>query len=187
MDAFEQFDRAAEEFALRLALVGDHDWDRPTPCDEWTVRDLVNHVIGGCVRYTMLLDGAAAAELLPTRTQDHIGSDAMASYRARTAEVRAAFMEPGALERTGHHPSGDRSGADLLEMRITEGAIHAWDLARALGVDERLDASLVQTRWELMSRVAGSFKGTTFFAASVDAGPDAPIQGRLLALLGRRP
>ena len=105
MDAFEQLDLAAEEFARRLALVGDENWDRPTPCDEWTVRDLVNHVNGGCVRYTMLLHGAAAAELLPTRTQDHIGSDAMASYPARTAEVRAAFMEPGALERTGHHPS----------------------------------------------------------------------------------
>jgi uncharacterized protein (TIGR03086 family) len=187
VDAFEQLDQAAHEFERRLALVGGDDWDRPTPCDEWTVRDLVNHVIGGCVRYTMLLQGAAAAELLPTRTQDHIGGDAMASYRARTAEVRAAFMEPGALQRTGHHPSGDRSGAGLLEMRITDCAIHAWDLARALGADEQLDASLVQTRWELMSKVAGSFAGTTYFAAPVDPGPDAPIQARLLALVGRRP
>ena len=51
----------------------------------------------------------------------------------------AVFHEPGALDRTVHHRLGDRSGADLLAMRVIEHAVHGWDLARAIGADDRID------------------------------------------------
>jgi len=53
------------------------------------------------------------------------------------------LREDGALERVGHHATGDRTGRELLSMRILDAAIHGWDLARAIGADEGLDEDVV--------------------------------------------
>ena len=109
MELFEQLDRAAVEFGRRLRLVGADQWRLPTPCEEWDVWALVNHVVGGALRYTMLLDGATADDVRATTVLDHLGPDAVAAFERRAGEVAAAFREPGALARTVHHPNGDIS------------------------------------------------------------------------------
>jgi len=187
MDAFETLDRSRVEFRRVLAGVTHEHWELATPCDEWDVRALVNHVLGGNVRYTMLLHGAASEELAATRSVDHIGDDALASFDTSAAEVTAAFEEPGAIERTVHHPAGDRSGLDLLWLRVAEWAIHAWDLARAIGGDERLDPDVVDS---LLARLEGHGTGLesgVYFEPSTNASSDASAQTRLLLTLGRRP
>src|SRR3954454_2424754 len=63
MDAFETLDRSRVEFRRVLAGVTHEHWELATPCEEWDVRELVNHVFGGNVRYTMLLHGAGADEM----------------------------------------------------------------------------------------------------------------------------
>lgn len=147
MDLFEQLDRSIEAFGARLRLVRAEHWLLATPCDEWDVRTLVNHVVGGATRYAMLLHGATADEVVATVALDHLGDDPVASFEQRSREVAYAFAEPGALLRTVHHPAGDVSGRELLELRITEFAVHAWDLARAIGADEQIDPALVQEMW----------------------------------------
>ncbi len=187
MDSYQALDRSRVEFRRVLAGVGEEHWGLATPCDEWDVRKLVNHVLGGNVRYTMLLHGAGPAEVAATRSVDHIGEDALASFDPSAAEVVAAFEEPEALERTVHHPAGDRSGLDLLWLRVAEWTIHAWDLARAIGGDEQLDPDLVDT---LLARLeehgTGLESGGYFNRASV-ARVDTPTQSRMLLLAGRRP
>src|SRR4051794_20549433 len=145
MDAFETLDRSRVEFRRVLAGVTHEHWELATPCEEWDVRALVNHVLGGNVRYTMLLHGAEPAEVTATRSMDHICDDALTSFDTSATEVIAAFGESDALERTVHHPAGDRSGLDLLWLRIAEWTVHGWDLARAIGGDEQLDSELVDT------------------------------------------
>jgi len=88
------------------------------------VRALVNHVTGGCKRYTMLLRGASVAETQTMRALDHVGGDAPGSFRAAADEMMAAFPEPGALSCTVHHPAGDRPGLVLAGMRVVEFAVH---------------------------------------------------------------
>jgi uncharacterized protein (TIGR03086 family) len=175
MDLFEQLDRSRLEFGTRLRLVRAEHWSLATPCDEWDVRALVNHVVGGATRYTMLLHGATADEVVATVTLDHLGRDPVASFEQRSQEVVRAFGEPGALLRTVHHPAGDLSGRELLELRVTEFAVHAWDLSRAIGADEQIDPTLVNEMWQRMS-VAGT---------SVEDGESQ--LARLLHLTGRRP
>jgi len=134
---------AIEGFASRLRQVGDGDWNRPTPCTEWDVRALVNHVVGANVRYEMMLRGAALEEVEATRTVDHLGDMPLASFRTTADAVLRAFGEPAALDRTFHHITGDRTGRELLVMRIYDIGVHTWDLAVAIVADRRIDDEVV--------------------------------------------
>jgi uncharacterized protein (TIGR03086 family) len=187
MDAFETLDRSRVEFRRVLAGVGGEQWGLGTPCEEWDVRELVNHVLGGNRRYEMLLHGAAAADLLATRSQDHIGSDALASFDTTAAEVMAAFEEPDAIERTVHHPAGDRSGLDLLWLRVAEWTIHGWDLARAIGGDERLDPELVDTLLARLTEHGTGLESGGYYADAGTTDVKASPQTRLVVLAGRQP
>src|SRR3954470_23535200 len=123
----------------------------------------------------MLLHGAAADELAATRSVDHIGADALVSFDASAADVVAAFEEPDALERNVHHPAGDRSGLDLLWLRVGEWTIHAWDLARGIGGDEHLNPELVDSLLARLSKHGTGLETGGYFspasAATVDESP----------------
>jgi uncharacterized protein (TIGR03086 family) len=178
---------ANDEFARRLRLVVPDDWRRPTPCREWDVRALVNHVIGGNVRYQLLLHGAPTEQVEATRTVDHLGDDALVSFAASADGVVASFQEKGALERIAHHATGYRTGRELLSMRILDAAIHGWDLARAIGADETLDDHIVAF---LLAYTADLDLGPgqrAFAPAEGDVPHHAPPQDQLLHRLGRHP
>jgi uncharacterized protein (TIGR03086 family) len=175
------------EFAGRLRLVGPDDWRRPTPCSEWDVRALVNHVVGGCVRHRMLLHGAQAHEVEATRTVDHLGADPVAAFAAAADVSVACFREEGALERIVHHPAGDRTGAELLSMRTLDSAVHAWDLARAIAADEILDADVVRFALAYTAELDLGPRQRAFAPADADVPPGASAQDRLLHRLGRHP
>jgi uncharacterized protein (TIGR03086 family) len=187
MDLFEQLGRSTTEFGTRLRLVQAGHWSLATPCEEWDVRELVNHTVGGAVRYVVLLHGAGADELVATRAVNHLGDDPVGSFEGRARELTNAFGEPGALARTVHHPAGDRSGRQLLEMRIAEFAVHAWDLSRAIGVNGEIDPALVDEMLKRLS-VAGTRlqRGGYFDPPTPSFEGDSPL-ARLLRLTGRRP
>lgn len=171
-------------FEQRLRRVTADDWSLPTPCSEWDVHALVNHVIGGNRRYVMLLRGASAESVDRTRTEDHLGSDPVAAFATTAGELAAVFGEDGALTRVAHHPIGDRTGAELLAMRVLDVTVHAWDLARALGVDDVLDPEAVEfalAHAELIE--AGRQHGS--FASLPSPSDGASQQARLLHLVGR--
>lgn len=176
---------ANDEFARRLRLVGPDDWRRPTPCSEWDVRALVNHVVGANVRYQLLLRGAPPEQVEATRTVDHVGDDAVASFVETADGVVACFRQDGALERIAHHVTGDRTGRELLSMRILDAAVHGWDLARAIGADETLDDVVVAF---LLAYLADLDLGPPAFEpADADLPRRASAQDQLLHRLGRHP
>jgi uncharacterized protein (TIGR03086 family) len=187
VDPFETLSRSRVEFRRVLAGVGAEHWELPTPCEDWDVRELVNHVLGGNVRYTMLLHGASPEEVSATRSVDHIGADALVSFDASAADVVAAFEEPDALERTVHHPAGDRSGLDLLWLRVGEWTIHAWDLARAIGGDEQVDPELVDSLLARLSRHGTGLESGGYFSPASAASVDEPPQAQMLLAAGRHP
>lgn len=178
---------ANDEFARRLRLVAPADWQRPTPCSEWDVRALVNHVVGANVRYQLLLHGAPTEQIEATRAVDHLGDDPLGSFVTTADRVVACFREDGALERIVHHVTGERRGRELMSMRILDAAVHGWDLARAIGADESLDDELVAF---LLTYTAGLDLGPlqgAFAPADADVVPAASAQDQLLHRLGRHP
>jgi uncharacterized protein (TIGR03086 family) len=187
---------AQAEFAGRLALVRAGDWHRPTPCAAWDVRALTNHVVLGELGYLLLLAGGSGAEFLAMQTTDALGEDPVGAYAAASTGCRAAFAEPGAAALVVDYPLGAVRGAQLLDLRATETLVHAWDLARAIGVDETLDPELVAWAY---ANLAHTYLGIAespveddtdhvFFAEPRGPLPAAPsIQDRLIHLTGRVP
>jgi uncharacterized protein (TIGR03086 family) len=190
MHPLETLALARSEFARRLQVVTPDDWPRPTPCDTWTVRDLVLHVVGGDRMSAALVRGATRAEATAVRQTIDLGDDALAAFNAEADVLAAAFAEPGAFERMCAHPSGmDIPGSQLLGFRIGDYALHGWDLARAIGADETLDDAVVQAIWTALQPMAPVIGSTGVFGSgpSGQIADDAPLQARLLDLTGRRP
>jgi uncharacterized protein (TIGR03086 family) len=138
-------DVSAATFAQALAGVEDEHWSHPSVNPGWTVRDLVNHVVGGNRRYVLLLDGAPTSDVEALRDLDHLAADPWAAFRSTAAELAAAFRGPGRLDHAVHHRLGDRPGSDLLVMRILENALHGWDLARSVGGVATIDRGVAAT------------------------------------------
>ena len=180
---------ARSEFDRRLRAVGPGDWDRPTPCGDWTVRDLVVHVIAAARMATALLDGCSTDEAAKILAAEAAPDDAIATF-AEVADAQAhAFAQDGALELVVHHPRGEFPGMVLLGFRTGDFALHAWDLARAIGADETLPEDLVNQVWsgiEPMLPIIGTL-GAFGEGPSGTVPEDAPLQTRLLDATGRRP
>jgi uncharacterized protein (TIGR03086 family) len=190
MASFELLDRAASEFDKRLRLVTVAQRTLPTPCGEFNVRDLVAHQIQGMRRYILLLEGATL-EGTEEGEGGGIGSDDWVGVFHRDYQtMRDAFDAPGALERSVTHPMmGDIPATMLFDMRITELAVHGWDLARAIGADETLDPDVVAALLAFCEPLAATLPSTGAFGSGPSGGvPDSALaQTRLLDLLGRRP
>ena len=144
MDGAEALERAGRGFRQRLLEVASDDWARPTPCDEWNVRDLVDHVVGGNLRYVMILAGEPADAVGRTGAHDWLGSDPLGSFDDALARITESLAVPGILAATVRHPkAGEVTGAQLRVLRVNELTVHSWDLARAIATDDRLDERVV--------------------------------------------
>jgi uncharacterized protein (TIGR03086 family) len=121
----------------------------PTPCSEFQVRALINHLIFENLAHVALADGAPIPA--PDRSTDYVGEDHVGAYRASAQRVRAAFSRPGML--TQRYGPLEAPGSMLVQQLVIELVSHGWDLARATGQDARLapevaeDALLVARSW----------------------------------------
>jgi uncharacterized protein (TIGR03086 family) len=173
---------ASAEFERRLRHV--RDWAAPTPCTEWDVRQLVNHVVRGNLNYVALLDGGTAAEFLRWREVDALGDDPVGAYERSVREFEAAFRSPAAMRRTLDYPLGKVGGGQAVAIRTTDTVIHTWDLARAIGADETLNADLVDWIDETLDAIYQGLEGMDrIFGTSGRA--EASKQDRLLRRMGR--
>lgn len=170
----------------RLAAVAPDRWSDPSPCTGWTVRDVAEHVVGDAVRYRLWVVGAPEAEVTASRALSFLGDDPVAALDEIQGALRAALGEPGALDRTAAHPAGGIAVRELLELRLLEQTLHAWDVATGAGLDATIDDALCE-------RLLGSaatierLRGHGYYApASALAGPGDTLQDRLLRIAGRR-
>lgn len=191
MDALAALAQSRHEFECRLRLVGADQWDLPTPCSEWNVRDLVNHMLLGTRMTVQLLAGGSQQDAISALGDDLMADsqDPVADWVALADQMEAAFASPGGLEGTVDHPMGQIPRTTFIGFRIGDNATHAWDLARALGVDESLDADVVQRMWDDIQPMAAGLAEIGMFgdSSSGDVGDDDPLQIRFLDLMGRRP
>ncbi|HEX2805024.1 MAG TPA: TIGR03086 family metal-binding protein [Kineosporiaceae bacterium] len=175
-----------------VAGIGDEQWTAPTPCTEWSVRDLVDHLVAGNLLFAGILSGrvtmADAGRLrgVDQLNGDQLGDRPVAAYRAAADAVVSAAGRPGVQGQTFTLPVGTVPGVVALHLRLTEVLVHGWDLARATGQvvafpDDVVVQELEFTRGALSLVPAGA----TPFAPPRPVRDEAPAIDRLAACLGR--
>ncbi len=122
--------RAVDAFLAAVDQVPDGAWEAPTPCTDWDVRTLVNHVVGEDRWVVPLLEGRTIAEVGDALDGDLLGAAPPESATTAGKAASAAFAEPGATERTVHLSFGDFSGADYAWQVLVDHVVHTWDLLR---------------------------------------------------------
>jgi uncharacterized protein (TIGR03086 family) len=135
--------RTVAEFVTRVEAVPDDAWGNATPCTEWDVRALVNHVVGEDRWTPPLLEGATIAEVGDRFDGDLLGVDPVAAARAAAAAAVASVAERLPDGGTVHLSYGDEQMTEYVHQLAADHFIHAWDLAVATGGDVRLDPELV--------------------------------------------
>lgn len=178
----EDLGRAFDAVAGLIGTIRADQWSAPTPCTDWTVRQVVTHLTGMNRVFAALLAGQP---LPPRPPADHVENDPAGAYRDSAAALQAAFGRPGALERTYHGPLGTATGAERLQIRLYDLLAHGWDLAQATGQpadlpDDLAEHSLAFARTQLTDQA----RPGRFGPAQV-VGERAPAIERLAAFLGR--
>jgi uncharacterized protein (TIGR03086 family) len=188
MDLIDLHRRAVEQAAERIARLSPDQLSRPTPCTEWDVRDLLNHMIGGNWMFARAANGEQV-ERPAGGMPDLAGTDPAGAYAESAKAVLEAWDDPSVLTRTVHLPFGEVPGQFALGLRFSDTVVHTWDLARATGQDEAIDAELCRAATEVArANVRDDFRGPGRpFAAPIDVPADAPPHHQLAAFLGRQP
>ena len=185
-ELFVLFQRAADGFGRHVHAVADGQWRDPTPCTDWDVRTLVNHVTVEQLWVPPLAQGSTVADIGDRFDGDQLGDDPVATWNAALAASSAAFGASGALDGTVSLSAGDKPTAEYCWEMTTDALIHSWDLARGIGADETLDAELADLVYERTLPIAEHLQETGLFAPPVPVPDDAPLQTKLLAIFGRR-
>ncbi|MFF4229875.1 TIGR03086 family metal-binding protein [Streptomyces sp. NPDC001820] len=189
-DVATLLNRHSEALALfteRVHAVRADQWDDPTPCTEWSVRDLVNHLTSEQLWVPDLVtDGVGIDDVGNAYDGDVLGAHPRASWDAAARAARRAFGASGALERTVLLSYGETPAVAYCAQMITDAVVHSWDLSRAIGAPERLPDALVSFALDEVTPYASELSKSGLFAPPIEPPPGDSHQTVLLALLGRR-
>lgn len=176
-------DAAVHEFSRRLPAVGTARWGLPTPCDGWTVQDLVEHVVEGNELAVSLLvgDGAGA-----DNDGGRAPADLISDFHHTVDRQRAAFDGADPTLKVAH-PAGRITAAQFARYRAADIVVHAWDLARAVGADDRLPDRLIEHALTPYVQWVATLEADGMFGAGSSGRRLDRAQDRLLDRLGRRP
>jgi uncharacterized protein (TIGR03086 family) len=164
----------------------------PTPCAEWNVHGLINHLIGG-VEYAAgcLVGNPPNIQLTgadSTHVNDHDPSILSLAYRTEVDRVLELASQPGTLEKITTTPFGEIPFGQFLVGTLMDQFIHGWDLAKATGQDTTLDTDLVEFAFPLLaSGFADMGRESGFIGMAIDVPDDASLQDQMIAYMGRQP
>jgi uncharacterized protein (TIGR03086 family) len=169
--------RTASEWTLSKVVRAGEQLDAPTPCDDWDVQTLLNHMIETQQYFVRSARGEDASPPSPEPPDDLIGDDAASAYeRGREATIQT-FSQDGVIERTG----------PTLGIYFSDTLLHGWDVAKATGQDTTMPAGLAQAAYDVVHGAFTDDQRTGVFKPEIEVDDDASAQEKLLAYTGREP
>jgi uncharacterized protein (TIGR03086 family) len=185
VELLELFQRAQAQFTDRVDAVAPDQWEDPA-LPEWTVADLVAHLITEALWVPPLLAGEPYVEgRFPEDTTDLLGDDPFIGWETAADGALSAFAEDDAFVRTVHLSRGPTHATEYIEEMIADLTVHAWDLAHATGGDTELEGELVTAALVYAERLPE--EGVPgLFDPPLDVSASATPQQRLLARFGRK-
>ncbi|HET9443380.1 MAG TPA: TIGR03086 family metal-binding protein [Acidimicrobiales bacterium] len=183
-------DQVLRHTAAIVAAVRPDQLGLPTPCAAWTVGDLIAHLADANLMFATAVSGDAG-EVAPEGGPPGAAGDGdvVERYHRSVPVLLAAWRRPGAVEGAAALPFATLPAVMALEMQTVDHLVHSWDLARATGLPEAIDPVLAEFAYRSVTAAVGDdARGADGpFGPEVACPPDAPVQDRLVAFLGRRP
>jgi uncharacterized protein (TIGR03086 family) len=176
----ERYARIADGFTARLNGVPPGAWSNPSPCPDWTAHDVAKHVVDTTRRLLTRLTGGD-----PTAPDSD--EDLTAAWQVESDAVRAALADPERATTEVKSMAGTQPFEALVGgVMCADTLIHTWDLARATGQDDRLDAAGVTAALAFLTPNDAMLRVPNGFGPKLDPPPGADEQTRLLAFVGRQ-
>jgi uncharacterized protein (TIGR03086 family) len=178
----ERYRKVAAAFTERVWAVPPDRWDSPAPCEGWVARDVVRHLVEWLPAFFF---GQWGLEPLsaPSVEEDPVGA-----WSALDQRLQSALDDPAVARGERDTRMGRASFEDTVDTICTgDVLIHTWDLARATGLDERLDPDEVHRMLDGIEPMDEALRSSGHYGPRVPVGADADEQAQLLAFLGRRP
>lgn len=187
MKPSDQLRPAAEAVTVLIVGTKPDQLDNPTPCADWNVRGLLNHLVGGAHMFAAAFKGAPPAGGPGGHGEvDLLGNDPAAAWQHAVDAFAAGVDAPGALEQMVPMPWGPTPGGVVFELLKFDVLVHAWDLARATG--QHFDPPAAMTEGALAvarQMIRPEMRDGKSFAAEAPVAADAPAIDRLAAFTGR--
>jgi uncharacterized protein (TIGR03086 family) len=176
----DRFESVAAGFDQRVQAVPPDKWNAQSPCEDWTARDVVGHVVRN---YRSIAAEATGGEGQPMAD----GEDPVKAWSDAYGRMSALTRDPEALAKNVRGPAGptplEQAMGTLVSM---DTHVHTWDLARAVGGDERLDPDVVHLAMEMLEPIDAMIRQPGVFGPKLDPPAGADEQTQLLYFLGRR-
>lgn len=187
MELLEAHGSALAGIDRLVGRIGPGDWGSTTPCPEWTVRDLLNHLVAEQLWVPVLLGGADVDEIGDRFDGDVLGDDPAGSWFAAARTAREAVERPGALDQEVLLSRGP-TPASFYGWELTlDLAVHGWDLAQGIGGESPIQPDLAEALLGVFDDAEQDWRNWGTFDSATPTAPDADAPTRLVALLGRRP
>ena len=185
MDIVDLFERATDWTSTKVHGAAG-SLDAPTPCDDWTVRRLIDHLL---FINQMFAAGPEGGTVAPPDgpPPELVGDDPAGQYDdARKATIHA-YAQPGVID--GMLNDGARPAAVMLGIAFCDQLVHGWDLATATGQDTTMPPDLAAAAWQLLDgRIPDASRGPgKNFKAASSVAEGASDQDKLIAYCGRKP
>lgn len=182
----------AENLSALISSIPEGDLGRPTPCSEYTVGDLLDHVAGTTFAFggAATKAGGATADMGPQGNASNLDPDWRTTLPRRIKTVAEAWRHPEAWEGMTRVGGQDLPGAVAGIITFGELTVHGWDLSKATGLQFEADPAGLGPLFELASQSRGSGNDGPrggAFGPVVPVPEDAPVLDRVLGLLGRDP
>ncbi len=176
----DRYERLAGAFADTIAAVPAEAWDAPTPCGDWSARDLVRHVVDSQNLFFGLVGK-------PPVAAPSVDDDPSGAWANTSNAVLADLRDPVASTTEFDGFFGRTSFADAVDRFLAmDLVVHRWDLATATGLDTTISDDDVAMVMAGAERFGDMLRGPGAFGEPVEAPADADAQTRMLAFLGRR-
>jgi len=178
--------RAVDQTGKIVSTMGYGQLKLTTPCTEWNVRDVVNHLISSLYMFSQAAMGAPFN--MEEFGVDRVKYDAVVSYGQESAKLKIALGRSGVLEQEWLLPFGETPGSLAVDIAIIEFVAHGWDLAKSTTSSVPLDPELSEVALTNARELVSQFgRQEGVFGPEVAPPEGADVHQRLAAFLGRDP
>lgn len=184
MNAKELFSKSLSQADSCIRRIEISQLGFSTPCTEWDLKALINHMVYELLWMPDLLGGKTVAEIGDAYDGDVLGDDVQGAWQ-RAADAAQKAVDAADLEATVHLSRGETPVSQYINEMAMDICIHGWDAAQSTKCNLIIDEQVATVLYDFILPHHDAMVGSGSFAPAVKVADDADIQTKLLALTGR--